>query len=89
MSVAGGRIVLLESPILRKGKQMKYAFRRLVAGVVITPLVAVVYLFVYAGLVGLGAEPTASASEVWTNGLWLGAFVSLAFAGSALVKAGK
>jgi hypothetical protein len=72
-----------------KGKQMKYAFRRLLAGVVITPLVAIAYLVGYALLVGAGAEPTSNASEVWTNGLVLGVMVSLVFAGSALVKAGK
>lgn len=68
---------------------MKYVFRRLLAGVVIAPLVAVVYLVGYALLVGAGAEPTSNASEVWTNGLVLGVMVSLVFAGSALVKAGK
>jgi hypothetical protein len=66
---------------------MKYAFRRLLAGIVIVPVVAIAYLFGYAMLVGLGAEPTASASEVWSLGLLFGVIATLVFAGSAAVKA--
>ena len=58
----------------------KYVIRRLMVGVVITPLVALVWLVGIAVLIGLGAEPTASASQVWTDGLWLGGVVSVWFA---------
>lgn len=64
----------------------KYVFRRAVAGVVITPLVALGWLVFYALLVGAGAEPTSTASEVWSNGLVLGVVVSLVFALTAWGK---
>jgi hypothetical protein len=66
---------------------MKYVFRRLLAGVVITPLVALLWVFGIALLIGAGAEPHAPASEVWIHGLWLGGFVSVAFAISAWFEA--
>jgi len=58
----------------------KYVIRRAVLGIVITPLVALVWL------IGMGAEPTASASQVWVDGLWLGVAVSVVFAGSVWGK---
>ena len=66
---------------------MKYVFRRLLVGIVITPLVALGWVFGIVLLIGAGAEPHASVGEVWTHGLWLGAFVSLAFAISAWFEA--
>jgi hypothetical protein len=64
----------------------KYVIRRAVLGIVITPLVALCWLIGIALLIGMGAEPTASATQVWEDGLWLGAFVSLAFALNAWGK---
>ncbi len=64
----------------------KYVIRRAVLGIVITPLVALVWLIGIATLVGMGAEPTASASQVWVDGLWLGVAVSVVFAGSVWGK---
>jgi hypothetical protein len=64
----------------------KYVIRRAVAGIVITPLVALVWLIGIAVLIGMGAEPTASAGQVWLDGLWLGVAVSVVFAGSAWGK---
>ena len=58
----------------------KYVIRRAVLGVIITPLVALIWLVGIAVLIGLGAEPTASASQVWYDGLWLGGVVSIWFA---------
>jgi hypothetical protein len=58
----------------------KYVIRRLVAGIVITPLVALVWLIGIALLIGAGAEPTSSATQVWITGLWLGGIGSVAFA---------
>jgi len=64
----------------------KYVIRRAVLGIVITPLVALVWLIGIAMLIGMGAEPTASASQVWVDGLWLGVAVSVVFAGSVWGK---
>jgi hypothetical protein len=58
----------------------KYVIRRLLVGIVITPLVALGWLIGIALLIGAGAEPHATASEVWVDGLWLGAIASVAFA---------
>ncbi len=58
----------------------KYVFRRLLAGIVITPLFALAYLVGYALLVGAGAGASSGASEVWANGLWMGALASVMFA---------
>lgn len=58
----------------------KYVFRRAVAGIVITPLVALGWLVFYAMLVGLGAGASATPSEVFGNGLVLGVFASVWFA---------
>jgi hypothetical protein len=68
------------------GEEMKYVIRRAVAGVVITPLVAVAWVVFYAGLVGFGFEPTASVGEVFTNGIVAGVFISLAFVFGAVAK---
>jgi hypothetical protein len=62
----------------------KYVFRRLLVGIVITPLVALAYLIAYALLVGAGAGAGSTASVVWSNGLVFGAMVSLVFALSAI-----
>jgi hypothetical protein len=70
----------------RKLKMNKYVIRRAVVGIVITPLVALVWLFGIALLIGAGAEPTATANQVWLDGLWLGVAVSVVFAGSAWSK---
>jgi hypothetical protein len=74
------------TPRDRKLKMNKYVIRRAVLGIVITPLVALCWLIGIALLIGMGAEPTASATQVWEDGLWLGAFVSLAFALNAWGK---
>jgi len=64
----------------RKLKMNKYVFRRLLVGVVITPLVAVCWFVMYVLLVGAGADPTGTPSEVWGQSLVVGGIVSLAFA---------
>lgn len=65
---------------------MKFMFRRLLLGVAIVPLVAMAWFVFYAWLIWCGADPTATPSEVWANGLWLGVIATLVFAGEALVK---
>lgn len=66
----------------------KYVFRRAVAGLLITPIVAVFWVLFYALLVANGAGQSSDLSEVWLNGLALGVVVSLWFALDA-VKIGK
>lgn len=68
---------------------MKYAFRRLLAGIVIVPLVAVIYFVGCVMLIGLGAEPHGTPSEVWALGLMFGGMATLAFAVSALFERGN
>ena len=48
---------------------MKYAIRRALVGVISIPLVAGGYTFFYLSLLILGAEPTASLTEVYGNGI--------------------
>lgn len=62
---------------------MKFVIRRAVASVVLTPLVAVGWVFVYAGLIALGGEPSSTIGEVFVNGLWLGGIVSVMFVADA------
>jgi hypothetical protein len=57
---------------------MKYVVRRLIAGVVLIPVVAVVYTALYAYLVLIGGEPTSSISEVFATGLGIGVAFALA-----------
>ena len=68
---------------------MKYAVRRLVAGIVIVPAVASAYFVMVALLIGAGAGANASPSEVWVSGLSAGVAVTLVFAGLALFKGAK
>jgi uncharacterized BrkB/YihY/UPF0761 family membrane protein len=65
---------------------MKYVFRRLLAGIFITPAVACLWLVFIALMVGAGAEPTASAQEYFYHGLVIGTIASLWFAISAYGK---
>lgn len=51
---------------------MKYLIRRAVLGALAVPFIAGAYTVGYAGLVGLGGQPTASVSEVWSNGITIG-----------------
>ena len=72
---------------------MKYEIRRLIASIVLAPLIATIYVLAYAVLVGLGATPTTDISGAWSNG-WLIAFaISVVFIFwtriSALVSRGE
>jgi len=63
---------------------MKYVFRRLLAGIVIVPAVAVAYTFVC--LMGHALSPSAGGNtfeHYWGLGLIFGVGVTLAFAISA------
>jgi hypothetical protein len=65
---------------------MKFAIRRAVLGVIIIPVVAFAWVVFYALLVGAGAEPTSSVSEVWNDGLWLGGVVTIIFSLEAVIR---
>ena len=53
LSVAGCKIVLLESPIGNERETMKYVIRRAVVGVLATPLIAMAWVLFVAVLVGV------------------------------------
>ena len=58
---------------------MKYIIRRFVLAVILSPVVASAYFLFYAGLVGLGAQPTNTAEGVWANGWMLAIVLGLGF----------
>lgn len=51
---------------------MKYVIRRAILGLIGIPVVAGVYLFGYTTLLLAGAEPNATFTEVWNNGILIG-----------------
>jgi hypothetical protein len=57
---------------------MKFVIRRLVAGVVLIPIVALAYTALYAYLILIGGEPNASIQEVFANGLVFGVVIATA-----------
>jgi hypothetical protein len=58
----------------------KYTFRRLLAGVVIIPAVALVYTLLVALLYAMGAGWSGGVVVAWNNGLMIGVMATLAFA---------
>ena len=58
----------------------KYTFRRLLAGIVIVPAVAVVYTLLVAMLYAMGAGWSGGVVSAWSNGLMFGVLATLAFA---------
>lgn len=58
---------------------MKFYFRRALASIVLTPLVAVIYVLGCALLIGAGAGASFTAYEAFANGLIFGGLISLAF----------
>lgn len=65
---------------------MKYAIRRLLLAPVVTPAVALAYTALYAYLILIGGEPSSSVSEVFANGLVMGAIASVVLAFYPLLK---
>jgi len=63
-----------------------FAVRRLLAGIVIIPIVAVAYFVLIALLVVMGSEPTATAEETLNFGLVVGVAVHLMFSLSVLFR---
>ena len=78
LSVVSGRLLVV-GKYLTEREVMKYVIRRAVLGAVATPIVAFAWVLFIAVLIGLGAEPTATANQVWNDGLWLGAIVAVLF----------
>lgn len=58
---------------------MKYEIRRAIVSIVLSPIVASIYVFGYALLVGLGAEPTTDISGAWANGYLIALASGVAF----------
>jgi hypothetical protein len=80
MSEVCDKVELSESPIEMRGKKMKFVIRRAVAGLLLMPVVAGVYVAGYAVLVGLGAGATTDFSGVVSNGVLIGWVFVFAFA---------
>lgn len=59
---------------------MKYAIRRAIVGVISIPLIAGAYVFLYLLLLLAGAEPTATLTESFNNGLFIGLTSAVFFA---------
>ena len=60
---------------------MKYVIRRLMLGVVITPLVASVSVVMYGmGIAFANENGLIPLADVWSSGLFSGVFISLLFA---------
>lgn len=51
---------------------MKFYFRRALAGVIVVPMVALMYVVGVAVLIAFGATPTFSVDDAWATGLMLG-----------------
>lgn len=58
----------------------KYTFRRLLAGIVIVPAVALAYTLLVAMLYAMGAGWSGGVASAWSNGLMIGVVATLAFA---------
>jgi hypothetical protein len=58
----------------------KYTFRRLLAGIVIIPAVALGYTLLVAMLYAMGAGWYGGLASAWSNGLMFGVLATLAFA---------
>jgi hypothetical protein len=58
----------------------KYTFRRLLAGIVIIPAVALVYTLLVLVLYVLGADWSGGVASAWSNGLMFGVMATIAFA---------
>lgn len=56
---------------------MKYTIRRILVGIIATPVIAGIYMFGYIALLLLGAEPTASFTDTFNNGLFIGVTASV------------
>lgn len=65
---------------------MKFVIRRLIAGVILTPMVALAYTAIYAYLVLIGGTPTSSVGEVITTGLVIGLVLATLLQIPTLVK---
>lgn len=58
---------------------MKFVIRRVIASVVIVPVVAFAFVALYAYLVLAGGTATSRVSDLWAFGLWIGGVVAVVF----------
>lgn len=58
---------------------MKFVIRRVIASVVIVPVVAFAYVALYAYLVLAGGYATSRFADLWFTGFWLGGIVAVLF----------
>ena len=68
---------------------MKYVFRRALVGVILIPVVAMVWVLFSAILGMLFALPMSSVNRVWNDGLWLGLLATIMFAVFPLLNKDK
>jgi hypothetical protein len=80
MSEVCDKVELSESPTKKRGKKMKFVIRRAVAGLLLMPVIAGVYVAGYAVLIGLGAEATTNLSGAISNGVLFGWVFVIGFA---------
>lgn len=64
----------------------KFYVRRVVAGVIIIPMVALLYVVGVAVLIGLGATPSFSVDDAWATGLALGVVAEVLVVTSKVTK---
>jgi hypothetical protein len=65
---------------------MKYVFRRALVGIIIIPVVAMVWVLFSAILGMVFALPMSSVNRVWNDGLWLGLLATIMFAITPLLN---
>jgi hypothetical protein len=66
---------------------MKFYIRRAIFGALAVPMVSGAYVFVYLGLLLLGAEGSLKIEEIWNNGMLIGLVSAVMFTFSPQVNA--
>lgn len=64
----------------------KFYFRRVVAGIIVIPMVALMYVVGVALLIAYGATPSFSADAAWATGLLLGVATEVGLVLAKVVK---
>jgi hypothetical protein len=59
---------------------MKYFFRRALVGIIVIPVVAMLWVLFSAIMAMLFSLPMSSVNRVWNDGLWLGLLATVMFA---------
>jgi len=66
---------------------MKFYIRRAIFGALAVPMVSGAYVFVYLGLLLLGAESSLKIEEIWNNGMLIGLVSAVMFTFAPQVNA--